>query len=174
MFQYMNLIKVLFLGFCLAVVVSACKVSYSFTGGTLSDDVKTFSVQYFPNRAPLVNPNLSDRFVEDLKEKFRSQTRLDEVVDTEGHLNFDGEITGYRTQALDIKAGEIAATNRLTVTIKVRFTNELESENDFDKSFSAFADYDSARQLTEVEETLLNDILEQIIDDIYNESVVNW
>ena len=131
-------------------------------------------MQYFPNRAPLVNPNLSNRFTEELKEKFRSQTSLDEIVDGEGHLNFEGEITGYRTQALDIKAGEIAATNRLTVTIKVRFTNEIESENDFDKSFSAFMDYDSAQQLTDVEEGLLDDILEQIIDDIYNEAVVNW
>jgi hypothetical protein len=156
------------------VAVACQSVKYSFTGGTLSDDVKTFSVQYFPNRAPLVNPNLSNRFTEELKEKFRSQTSLNEIVDGEGHINFEGEITGYRTQALDIKAGEVAATNRLTVTIKVRFTNEIESENDFDKSFSAFADYDSMDQLTDVEETLLNDILEQIIDDIYNEAVVNW
>ncbi|MCT4601564.1 MAG: LPS assembly lipoprotein LptE [Marinifilum sp.] len=170
----MKFIKILFLSLSIAAVVVACKVSYSFTGGTLSPEVKTFSVQYFPNRAPLVNPNLSNRFTEELKEKFRSQTSLDEIVDGEGHLNFDGEITGYRTQALDIKAGEIAATNRLTVTIKVRFTNEIESENDFDKSFSAFKDYESTKQLTDVEESLLDDILEQIIDDIYNESVVNW
>ncbi|WP_282126428.1 LptE family protein [Marinifilum flexuosum] len=170
----MKFIKVFVLSLCVAVLAVACKVSYSFTGGTLSEHVKTFSVQYFPNRAPLVNPNLSNRFTEELKEKFRSQTSLDEIVDGEGHLNFEGEITGYRTQALDIKAGEIAATNRLTVTIKVRFTNKIESENDFDKSFSAFADYDSMDQLTDVEETLLNDILEQIIDDIYNEAVVNW
>ncbi|GAB7086290.1 LptE family protein [Marinifilum fragile] len=170
----MKFIKVFVLSLCVAVLAVACKVSYSLTGGTLSDKVQTFSVQYFPNRAPLVNPNLSNRFTEELKEKFRSQTSLNEVVDGEGHLNFEGEITGYRTQALDIKAGEIAATNRLTVTIKVRFTNEIESENDFDKSFSAFKDYDSISQLTDVEDELLNDILEQIIDDIYNEAVVNW
>lgn len=170
----MNKIKFIIISIAIAAVFTACKVSYSLTGGTLSTNVKTFSVQYFPNRAPLVNPNLSDQFVEDLKEKFRSQTSLDEVVDADGHLNFEGEITGYRTQALDIKADEIAATNRLTVTIKVRFINEIESENDFDKSFSAFADYDSTKQLTDVEDSLLEEILEQIIDDIYNEAVVNW
>jgi len=158
----------------IAVVATACKVSYSFTGGTLSPEVKTFSVQYFPNRAPLVNPNLSNQFIEALKEKFRNQTSLDEIVDGEGHLNFDGEITGYRTQALDIKAGEIAATNRLTVTIRVRFTNEIEPDNDFDKSFSAFEDYDSTKQLSDVEDGLVEEILNQIVDDIYNESVVNW
>jgi hypothetical protein len=170
----MNLIKVLFLSFCVAFVVTACKISYSFTGGTLSADVKTFSVQFFPNRAPLVNPNLSNQFTEALKEKFRGQTSLDEIVDGEGHLNFDGEITGYRTQALDVTANDISATNRLTVTIKVRFTNEIETENDFDKSFSAFRDFDSDKQLSDVEEGLVEEILEDIIDDIYNESVVNW
>ena len=85
----MNLIKVLFLSFCVAFVVTACKVSYSFTGGTLSPEVKTFSVQFFPNRAPLVNPNLSNQFTEALKEKFRGQTTLDE--NTFPSQNFTGE-----------------------------------------------------------------------------------
>ncbi|MFA9372503.1 MAG: LptE family protein [Labilibaculum antarcticum] len=170
----MNLIKVLFLSFCVAFVVTACKVSYSFTGGTLSADVKTFSVQFFPNRALLVNPNLSNQFTEALKEKFRGQTTLDEIVDGEGHLNFEGEITGYRTQALDVTANDISATNRLTVTIKVRFINEIEPDNDFDKSFTAFRDFDSTQQLSDVEEGLVEEILEDIIDDIYNASVVNW
>ncbi len=170
----MNLIKVLFLSFCVAFVVTACKVSYSFTGGTLSPEVKTFSVQFFPNRAPLVNPNLSNQFTEALKEKFRGQTTLDEIVDGEGHLNFDGEITGYRTQALDVTANDISATNRLTVTIKVRFVNEIEPDNDFDKSFTAFRDFDSTSQLSDVEEGLVEEILEDIVDDIYNAAVVNW
>jgi hypothetical protein len=170
----MNLIKVLFLSLCVAFVVTACKVSYSLTGGTLSADVKTFSVQFFPNRAPLVNPNLSNQFTEALKEKFRGQTSLDEIVDGEGHLNFEGEITGYRTQALDVTANDISATNRLTVTIKVRFTNEIEPDNDFDKSFSAFRDFDSIKQLSDVEEELVAEILVDIIDDIYNAAVVNW
>lgn len=170
----MKLIKVLFLSVCVVFVVTACKISYSFTGGTLSPEVKTFSVQFFPNRAPLVNPNLSNQFTEALKEKFRGQTTLDEIVDGEGHLNFEGEITGYRTQALDVTANDISATNRLTVTIKVRFTNEIEPDNDFDKSFSAFRDFDSNEQLSDVEEGLVEEILVDIIDDIYNEAVVNW
>jgi len=170
----MKLFKILLVSFCVVFVVTACKISYSFTGGTLSSEVKTFSVQFFPNRAPLVNPNLSNQFTEALKEKFRGQTTLDEIVDSEGHLNFDGEITGYRTQALDVTANDISATNRLTVTVKVRFTNEIEPDNDFDKSFSAFRDFDSTEQLSDVEDGLVEEILEDIIDDIYNEAVVNW
>ena len=170
----MNWIKSTLLIIIIGLAFTACKVSYSFTGGTLSQDIKTFSVQYFQNRAPLVNPNLSDKFTEDLKEKFRSRTSLDEVIDGEGHLNFSGEITGYQTRAMDITSNDIAATNRLTVTIRVKFTNELEPDNDFDKSFSGFEDYDSNKQLSDVENDIVELILEKIIDDIYNQSVVNW
>ncbi|MFA8437253.1 MAG: LptE family protein [Marinifilaceae bacterium] len=158
----------------LVVGMAACKVNYSFTGGTIHEDAKTFSVQYFANRAPLVNPNLSSQFTEALKEKFRGQTNLDEIVDGEGHLNFEGEITGYSTSARDIQRDELAATNRLTVTVRVRFTNAIEEEYDFDSSFSAYYDYDSSKQLNEVEEEALEEILKQIIDDIYNKAVVNW
>ncbi len=170
----MKIIKSTILIAILAVMTNACKVSYSFNGGTLSPDVKTFSVQYFPNRAPLVNPDLSNKFTEALKEKFRSQTSLDEVVDSEGNLNFEGEIVGYRMQAMNIQSGEMAATNRLTVTIKVRFTNDVESKYDFEKSFSAFEDFDSSQELSSVENQLLEEIIRKIVDDIYNESVVNW
>ncbi|MRT94744.1 LptE family protein [Ancylomarina sp. 16SWW S1-10-2] len=170
----MNWIKSTLLIIIIGVVFTACKVSYSFTGGTLSSDMKTFSVQYFQNRAPLVNPNLSDQFTEDLKEKFRSRTSLDEIVGGEGHLNFSGEITGYQTKAMDITSNDIAATNRLTITIRVKFTNELAPDNDFDKSFSSFEDFDSNSQLSDVESDLVDTILEKIIDDIYNQSVVNW
>jgi len=170
----MNWIKSSLFIIIIGLAFTACKVSYSFTGGTLSPDVKTFSVQFFQNRAPLVNPNLSNQFTEDLKEKFRSRTSLDEIVDGEGHLNFSGEITGYQTKALDITSNDIASTNRLTITIRVKFTNEIEPDNDFDKSFSAFEDFDSTKQLTDVENELVDKILEKIIDDIYNQSVVNW
>jgi hypothetical protein len=170
----MNWIKSSLLIIIIGLAFTACKVSYSFTGGTLSIDVHTFSVQFFQNRAPLVNPNLSDKFTEDLKEKFRSRTSLDEIVDGEGHLNFSGEITGYQTRAMDITSSDIASTNRLTITIRVKFTNEIDPDNDFDKSFSAFEDFDSNSQLSDVENDLVEKILEKIIDDIYNQSVVNW
>ncbi|MUP15194.1 LptE family protein [Ancylomarina euxinus] len=166
----MNWIKSALLIIIIGLAFTACKVSYSFTGGTLSPDVKTFSVQFFQNRAPLVNPNLSDKFTEDLKEKFRSRTSLDEIVDGEGHLNFSGEITGYQTRAMDVTSNDISATNRLTVTIRVKFTNDIDPDNDFDKSFSAFEDFDSNSQLSDVE----NELVEKILDDIYNQSVVNW
>ncbi len=171
----MNKIKSLLFIVFIGLALTGCKLpKYSFTGGTLSIDVKTFSVQFFQNRAPLVNPNLSDKFTEDLKEKFRSRTSLNEIVDGEGHLNFSGEITGYQTRAMDVTSNDISATNRLTVTIRVKFTNEIEPDNDFDKSFSGFEDFDSNSQLSDVENDLVELILEKIIDDIYNQSVVNW
>ena len=170
----MNWIKSTLLIIIIGVAFTACKVSYSFTGGTLSDKVKTFSVQSFQNRAPLVNATLSTDFTEDLKEKFRNRTSLDEVIGSEGHLNFSGEITGYQTKAMDITSDDVAATNRLTITIRVKFTNEMEPDNNFDKSFSSFEDFDSTSQFSDVEDALVETILEVIIDDIYNQSVVNW
>jgi len=170
----MNWIKSTLLILIIGLAFTACKINYSFTGGTLSPEIETFSVQFFQNRAPLVNPNLSDKFTEDLKEQFRNRTSLNEIVDGEGHLNFSGEITGYQTRAMDITSNDIAATNRLTVTIRVKFTNELEPDNDFDKSFSGFEDFDSNSQLSDVETDLVEKILEKIMDDIYNQSVVNW
>ncbi len=170
----MKRIQIILLITVLTLFLSACKVKYSFNGGTLSPDVKTFSVQYFPNRALLVNPTLSTQFTEALKEKFRSQTTLDEVIDAAGNLNFEGEIVGYDMRPMNIQQGEMAAKNRLTVTIKVRFTNEVQSKYDFDKKFSAFADFDSTQDFSSVENSLLEEILRKIIDDIYNQSVVNW
>lgn len=156
------------------LLLGACKISYNFTGGTISPDMKTFSVQYFANRAPLVNPNLSSKFTQALKDKFRDQTSLDEIVDGEGDLNFEGEITGYQSQARDIQRDEMAAQNRLTITIRVKYTNAKDDKFDYDTSFSAYEDYDSAKVLDEVEEELVTKIIEQIVDDIYNKAVVNW
>lgn len=163
---------------CLSVffvfIFTSCKVQYSFTGGTLSPEMKTFSVSYFENRAPLVNPVLSKLFTEALKEKFRSRTSLDEIVDGDGDLNFEGEIVAYRTTATDVQKDEMAATNRLTITIRVSFINVKDEELDFDSSFSDYEDYDSSKSLDQVEAELVDKIIVKIVDKIYNKSVVNW
>lgn len=165
---------VLFLSVLVVSIFTSCKVQYSFTGGTLSPEMKTFSVSYFENRAPLVNPVLSKQFTEALKEKFRSQTNLDEIINGDGDLNFEGEIVNYRTSATDVQKDEMAATNRLTITIRVSFINLKDEELDFDTSFTDYEDYDSNKSLDQVEQDLVDKILVKIIDKIYNKSVVNW
>lgn len=150
-----------------------CKFSYSFTGASIADQVKTFSVDYFANRARLVNPNLSQQFTEALQEKLTRQTSLD-LVTTRGDLEFSGQVTGYDTRPMNIKEGDFAAQTRLTVTVKVKYVNNTDHEEDWEKTFSAYADYESTRILSDVEEELMVEIIEQLVEDIFNQSIANW
>ena len=152
---------------------SSCKINYSFSGASISPDVKTVSIQYFPNMAALVNPNLSQVFTEALKEKFLAQTNLS-LVNGVGDLNFEGEITGYNTKPMAIQGNETAALNRLTIRIKVRFSNALDPEQNFDSTFTRYVEYESSKNLSDVEDDLVLEIIEQINDDIFNKSVANW
>lgn len=154
-------------------IAHSCKINYSFTGASISPDVKTYSVQYFPNMARLVNPNLSQDFTESLKEYFLAQTNLS-LVNGTGDLNFEGEIIYYDTKPVSIQSDETAALNRLTIKIKVRFTNMLDPEQNFETSFSRYVDYESSKNLSDVEDELVVEIFEQIVDDIFNKSVANW
>lgn len=156
--------------------LAGCKVRYSFTGASLSAGEKTISVTYFPNRAPIVNPTLSQELTEKLKDKFISQTSLN-MISGEGDLSFDGEIIGYDVKPIAITGNEQtdrASLNRLTITVKVRFVNIKEPKNNFDSQFMAYEDYSSDKGLDAVEGELVPLILEKLIEDIFNRSVVNW
>src|SRR6187551_2164284 len=109
-----------------SAVFTGCHV-YSFTGASISPDVKTVSIQLFPNRAPIVQPSLSNAFTEKLKDKFVSETNLSLVKDN-GDLNFEGAITDYNTQPTAITGNDNASLNRLTITVSVKFTNTKDSK----------------------------------------------
>jgi hypothetical protein len=155
------------------VVFYSCKVSYSFTGASVSPDVKTYSIYNFPNRARLVNPTLSDYIVEQLRDKFTRQTSLD-YKNEGGDLEFEGSITDYDIQPIAIKSDDQAAGNRLTVRVNVKFTNNKNHEQDFETEFSAYADFSSDLILSDVENNLVEEIVKQINEDIFNKSVANW
>ena len=160
----------------LLVMMSGCRVRFTMTGASLHPDVKTVSVSYFPNRAPIVNPTLSQEFTETLKDKFISQTNLQMVSDG-GDLSFEGEIIGYDTKPIAVSQNaqrDQASLNRLTVTINIRFVNEIEPTKNFEARFMAYEDYSSDKGLDAVEGELLPLIIEKIIEDVYNRSVVNW
>ena len=158
--------------FC-CLLFTSCKINYSFTGASISPDVKTVSVQYFPNNASLVQPILSQTFTEKLKNKFVSQTNLS-VIKKDADLNFEGSITDYRTQPIAIQGNETAALNRLTISISVKFNNKNNEKQNFESSFSRYADYPSSKNLSEVESSLIDQITLQLVDDIFNKAVVNW
>lgn len=150
-----------------------CKVNYSFTGANLSPEIKTFTVYYFPNRARLINPTLSQIFTEQLKEKLQRQTSLDELSEN-GDIEFEGQITGYEVRPMSIQKDDLAAQNRLTITVKVKYINNKDTDQSFEKSFSAFEDYDSLNDLTSIEGTLVPEIVKKLHEDIFNATIANW
>lgn len=157
----------------LPVVFQACKVSYSFTGANISADVKTFSVYYFPNRAKLINPTLSTDLTEKLKEKLLKQTSLKEETEN-GDLVFEGQITEYDVRPMAIQKEDMAAQNRLTVSIRLKYTNNKDHEQDFDKSFSAFEDFSSSLSLNDVESGIVPEIVDKLLEDVFNATIANW
>lgn len=173
----MGKIRFLIVLFATAACCNSCKlasISYSMTGASISPDVKSFSVDYFPNKAPLVVPYLSSLFTEKLTTYMRSKTGLIEMTDNNGDIRFEGQIVNYTQRPIDIQKDEIAASNRLTIEIRVKYTNTKDDTYDFSSNFSNYADYGTDDNFDAVEETLINEILDKIIDDIYNKALVNW
>lgn len=152
---------------------SGCTVKYSFSGASIPLEAKTVSVPYFPNNAPMVAPTLSSTITEALQDKFARQTKL-QLVDSGGDLAFEGEISNYTSTPAAITSAETAAMNRLTITVKVKFTNVYEPQNNYNKSFSAFAEYDANQLLQDIQDQLITEICEQLVQDIFNAAVANW
>ena len=146
---------------------------YSFSGTSIQPDVKSLSVEYFENKALKVNPSLSSSLSDALIEKYRKLTRLD-ILSEMGDMNVAGEIVNYDTKPMAVTKDEQASQNRLTIVVKIYFTNKLHPEEDFEKTFSAYADYDANEMLDAVEETLCEEIIEKLVEDIFNATVANW
>lgn len=159
-----------------AALCAGCGVAikYSLSGASIPPDAKTFSVAYFPNNAPMVAPILSSTLTDELVSKFSRQTRLQQV-DSGGDFAFEGEITNYTSTTSSVSSDDYALMNRLTITVRVTFTNAVnEAASWNNRTFSAFADYDSTQLLNEVEGELIPQIVEQIVTDIFQASASNW
>lgn len=156
----------------LLLMAIGCGV-YSFTGASIPPGAKTISIAYFVNNAQFVEPTLSQSLTDALRDRFQSQTDLDFVKEG-GDLQLEGIITDYSTRPVAIQGNETAAKNRLTVTVKVKFTNVLDPDKDFDQAFTRYEDYDSNQDLSAVKDQLITTINEYLVDDIFNKAVVNW
>ena len=163
------------MGWLLLVIgLTSCSFRYSFTSGTIDYSiVQSISIKDFPNMAPLVYPPLAQKFSDQLREKYIRQTRL-QVLRENGTMDLEGEITGYDLLPLAVKEDMYASQTRLTVTIRVRFTNQVTPEDDFEQSFSAYQEFDSSKMLQTVEDELNDLIIKEIIDQIYNATVAKW
>ena len=167
-------IKISFILVVLGISLNyGCKMSYSFSGASISPLVKTISIQYFQNRASLVQPGLSQYVTDALIDKCKAQTSL-KFIKEFGDANFEGEISDYNTRPLTVAADARAAMNRFTISVKVKFTNVIEPDLSFEQTFSRYEDYDSNIDLNQVEKELSDKIIELIIEDIFNKAFANW
>ena len=162
---------------CVAAVLLLCgcglSIKYSLSGASIPPDAKTFSVAYFPNNATMVSPMLSTTLTEALVDIMSRRTRLQQV-DEGGDFAFEGEITNYTSVTASVSSDDYALLNRLTITVKVRFTNAIDETMSFNRTFSAYEDYDSTQLLTEVEGTLIPEIVDQLVTDIFMAAASNW
>lgn len=157
------------------LLLTSCGVAikYSLSGASIPPDAKTFSVAYFPNNATMVSPILSSTLTDALVDIFTRRTRLQQVEEG-GDFAFEGEITNYTSVTASVSSDDYATLNRLTISITVRFTNAIDDTKSWSKSFSAYEDYDSTQLLTEVEGTLIPEIVDKLVTDIFMASASDW
>ncbi|MDL2256288.1 LPS assembly lipoprotein LptE [Parabacteroides sp. OttesenSCG-928-G06] len=156
------------------LLVTACSISYKFNSASINYDViKTITIHEFPNQAPRVYPPLSQMLTEEMKDLYNRKTRLQQVQQN-GDLEIEGEITGYDETPMAVQEDSYASNSKLTITVRVRYTNKHDPDKDFEQTFSAYREYPASRMLNDVEEELATDIIEEIIDQIFNATVANW
>ena len=146
---------------------------YNFTGAK-PIDAKTFQVNYFQNTADLIEPGIERTFTIELQEIIQNQTNLN-LVGQGGELLYEGEIVEYRITPMTATANQQAAQNRLTIGVLVRFSNKNKEEDDFEKRFSFYDDYDANIQMTGAQLTKSLDVIfTRITQDIFNDSLAKW
>lgn len=172
--KIIRLIKKFIVASILSLLMMSCSISYKFNGSSIDyTKTKTISIFDFPNTAELVYPPLSQEFSEALRDSYTKQTRL-QLLKKEGDLHLEGEIVGYELTPLAISANSYASQTKLTMTIKVRFSNYKNPEEDFEKTYSAFQTFDSSLLLTNVQDALAKQMITDIVDNIYNDTVAKW
>ena len=171
--KYILVIQSFLLMLCMVALIG-CKVTYSFTGASISEETKSFQVNYFQNNAPLNEPGLDLEFTNTLIDLLLNQTNLD-LVKSNGDLIFEGEITEYRISPTTATSDNRAAQNRLTIAVNVRFYDRNNPDADFERRFSFFYDYAGSAQLIgSQKDTAIDEIFERLTQDIFNAALANW
>lgn len=153
------------------ILASCAGVGYSFKGGEIPG--KTFSVGSFTNEASIVNPNLAIVLQDALQERFTNESNL-KYTDTQGDAHFEGVVTGYNITPVQGTGDQTVDLNRLTISVKFTYSNAANGEQDFDKVFSSYDDFESAQDFSVVEEELMQSISEKLVALVYNQVLVDW
>lgn len=150
-------------------------VSYKFNGSALNyDQYKTIRISDFPIRAALVYPPLQQIFENRLMDQVQAQTRLSIIPSANANLEMSGEITGYSLSPQSVGENAYATQTRLTITVKVKYTDHINSANDLEQTFSAYRDFSADLMLTDVQDELCQQISEELVDLIFNATLGNW
>ena len=167
-------IRLLFTAIIIALGTQACSISYKFNGAALDYTVyKTVQVSNFPIRAALVYPPLQQTFETELADYITRNTRH-LTVDSGGYIQLDGAITGYARCPQAVTEDAYASKTRLTVTVRVKYTDNKNDKNNIDQSFSSYRDFDSSEMLTDVQDELCQQIAKELVDLIFNATLGNW
>jgi len=158
----------------LVLITASCKVSYAFNGASIDyTKTKTISIATFPIKSDYVYAPLGTKFNEQLKDVFVRQTHLRQVK-SNGDLQIDGEITGYHQYNEAVTASGYSSQIKLQVDVRVRFTNNTNHAADFEQTFSANQNYSATEMLTSVQDGLIDTMVKDISDQIFNATVANW
>ena len=149
-----------------------CKVTYTFSGASTTG-LHTFSIVYFQNRAPVVQTGLSQSITEALIDKCKAQTNL-KYVTTTGDASFEGEISDYNSRPMTVGADASAATNRFSISVKIKFTNAVNPDLSFEQTFTRYKDFPGNQELSSVEKSYSDEIVDMLVEDIFNQAFVNW
>ncbi len=169
-----HIYKKIVLSFVIVTIMAGCTISYKFNGASIDyNTTKTISIANFPIRASLVYPPLAQAFNLALEDIYVRQTRLN-VVRNNGDLQVEGEITGYDLTPQAVKSDAYASQTRLTVRVRVKYTDTKNPQFSIDETFSAYRDFDSSRLLTEVQDELIGEITKELAELIFNATVANW
>lgn len=164
-----------FLAVCLCIL-TACTVSYKFNGSSINyDKVKTISFQNFPNRsAAFVWGPMESMFNTALQDKYMQQTRLKQIRQG-GDLELSGEITNYDAYNKGVGSDGYSTMAELRMTVNVRFVNNTNHAEDIsDQQFTASREYNASQQLSSVQEELVQQMIDEIVEQIFNATVANW
>lgn len=159
---------------CLSIALASCTISYKFNGASIDyTKTKSISIADFTNSAELVHPPFASQFSEKLRSIYTRNTRL-QILKRNGDMHVEGEIVEYSLTPMAVGADAYASKSKLTVTINVRFTNKKNPTDDFEKKYSAYETFDTSTLFTTIQEELSTKIIENITDNIYNETVAKW
>jgi Lipopolysaccharide-assembly len=146
---------------------------YSFKDVSIPPEVKTVRIQYIENRARIVNPQLSQRLTDKLRQKIINQTRLSQTNNDEAHYDISGQITDYYVTTSGVSSGQ-TSTNRLNVTVHLVFKNRLDDKKSFETDLTRNFDFSSNQSLTQAEASLTDQVVQNLTDEIFNRIFSNW